>query len=102
MRKSLAVTLLVLFSVFLLAAPAAAQRDPFEPQNGPGVVEPGPDAVEPGTEPGNTEPEVQPPPSDGGLGNTGMDLQPWLVLAYSLIAIGLGAVAVGRVLRDEV
>ena len=101
MRRALAITLLVLTCMALMALPAVAQdqRDPFEPQNGPGVVEPGTDGSEPGEVGPSNEPEVQPPPSDGGLGNTGMNPQPWLVLAYALVVFGIGAVAAGRVLN---
>ena len=101
MRKAVLV-LLILLCLVVAAGPTLAQeRDPFEPQGGSGVVEPENGETEPGTaEPGEEEPEVEPEPSDGGLGNTGLDLQPWLVLAYVLVALGTGAVVVGRVLHE--
>jgi hypothetical protein len=103
MRRALSIAFLVVLASALLALPAAAQsqRDPFEPQGGPDVVEPGPDGGQPDDEPGTNEPEAEPPP-DGGLGNTGMDTQPWLVLAYTFVVMGIGAVAVGRVLSSDI
>ena len=98
MKKLIAVVLLLLLCMSITAAPAWAQRDPFDPALDSGEVEPG--SEEPGTEePQAEEPEEEPPaePTDGGLGNTGLETQPWLVLAYVLISVGAGAVVLGRV-----
>lgn len=97
MRKALAIAALALLGVGLLAAPALAQRDPFDPAIDVGTTPPPAGPVEP--EPVEPEPEVQLPPDD--LANTGFDTQPLLVLAYALVVTGLAAVAIGGVARHQ-
>ena len=94
MHKALVVTLLVLGCLAFVAAPAAAQRDPFQaPSDQTGSVEAPPD-----TAPQADPAEVAPPPTDP-LANTGLETQSWLALAYGLIAAGAGAIAIGRLAR---
>ena len=103
MRRILAVVLLAVFCLSLAATPALAQgRDPFEPAlDSGGQVEPGTEnepEAEPEGEP-ETEPEAE--PQEGGMGNTGLETQPWLVLAYVLISVGAGSVFLGRALSKQ-
>lgn len=102
--------------VLLLAAPASAQRDPFEDQGSGGQQ----DSSESGGEAGPFDPpgegddttpeepqEEEPGNGDqvGGergatgsdsLPTTGADTTTWAVLAYFLVAAGLTAVAAAR------
>lgn len=94
MRRTFVVVALVLGSGLLLAAPAAAQRDPFQPAAGQGGAIEAP----PGSGTQEEPAQVAPPPTDP-LANTGAEIEPWLALAYGLIAAGAGAVTIGRVAR---
>lgn len=84
-----------LISLALLAAPAAAQRDPFDP-----VIDPNATVVTTtgvtttttsttGTGTGTTS--VQPGMGAERLANTGSDVAPYMVIAYGLLVIGAGA-----------
>jgi hypothetical protein len=100
MRKTLAIAFLALIGVGLLAGPALAQRDPFDPaidvnESPPPVGEGEP---EPEPEPAEPEPEEQPPDD---LAETGFAAQPFVVLAYALVVTGVAALAIGGVGRRE-
>ncbi len=91
MRKGLVVTVTCLL-LLGLAAPAVAQRDPFQPAVGSGQGE-GDTGTE--SEP-ETAPGEAPPPADR-LADTGIDPQPWLVIAFALTAFGSAGLALARV-----
>lgn len=79
--------------ILSVAAPASAQRDPFEPAieaDSGGTAEQPTTQVEP-------QPGEAPPPQP--LAPTGAETRPWLALAYALIALGVGALAVVRITR---
>lgn len=111
MRKLVIASLLGLFSVLVMVAPALAQaRDPFDPvisqaeisgagagdgtgTNGDGT---GTDGDGTGTN-GDDGANVLGENGADGLANTGSETEPWLVAAYALIAVGAGAVLVSKV-----
>jgi hypothetical protein len=106
MRKAIVVLLAGLVLVVAFAAPAFALRDPFDP-----VVDLTPDA-EGGGGGGSSEEEATEVDVGGGggtqvsetatqsetLANTGSEVEPWLVVAYGLIAVGAAAVVLSRTL----
>ena len=109
MRKLMIASLLGLFLVLTMAAPAFAQvRDPFDPVisqaeltgagDGTGTTGDGTGTTGDGTgTDGAVGDDVVAGNSSEGLANTGVDTEPWIVAAYALIAIGAGAVAVSKV-----
>ena len=85
----------------LVATPALAQRDPFEP-----LIDPNASTVGTGgttTDPGTSDPATTFEPVNGSevLANTGSDVSPWLAIAYSLIALGAGAVVIARMYQPQ-
>lgn len=98
MRKLLVVLSASAFVALAFAAPAAAQRDPFDPLIEEGGTTTG---VSSGTGTG-VAPAPAVPVSGDGLANTGADPSPWLALAYVLIGAGAAAVAMSGVLRKPV
>jgi hypothetical protein len=106
MRKAIGVLLAGLVLVVAFAAPAFALRDPFDP-----VVDLTPD-TEGGAGGGSSEEEATEVDVGGGggtqisetatqsetLANTGSEVEPWLVVAYGLIAVGAAAVVLSRTL----
>lgn len=92
MKRTLVVSALVLFVLGSTASVAMAQgRDPFDP-----VVDPNP-VVDPGS--GEVQPQPQPPFDANGSDaspNTGVDPSPYLMIAYTLIAAGAGALVLGK------
>jgi hypothetical protein len=102
MRKAIVVLLAGLLLLVAFAAPAFALRDPFDPVvdltpetaggGGGGGEEEAttPDAVVGGTEVGGSATRSE------TLANTGSDVEPWLVVAYGLIAVGAAAVVLAR------
>jgi hypothetical protein len=104
MRKAIVVLLAGLVLVVALAAPAFALRDPFDPvvdltpetEGGGGrggASEEGATITNTGGE--GTEVSGAATPSET-LANTGSDVEPWLVVAYGLIAVGAAAVVLSR------
>ena len=100
MRKAIVVLLAGLVLVVAFAAPAFALRDPFDP-----VVDLTPEAQGGGGGPSeegatNTNAEVGEEVSGATqsetLANTGSEVEPWLVVAYGLIAVGVAAVVLSR------
>lgn len=80
----------------LLAGPAAAQRDPFDPvidPNAPLTTTGGTTTTGTGTT-GTTS--VQPAVGSEGLANTGSDVTPFMVIAYGLLVVGGGALYLAR------
>jgi len=83
--------------VLMGAAPAMAQRDPFDP-----VIDPNaPTGTTTGTTTTTTDgtngsPVFQPTDGSDVLANTGSDMSPWLAIAYSLILLGAGALVIAR------
>ena len=94
MRRALVVVILVLGCSALFAAPAAAQRDPFQPPAGQGDTQEAPGGSAP-----QAEPAPAAPPATQSLANTGLETAPWLAIAYGLIAAGAGFVALDRLAR---
>ncbi|HWL64846.1 MAG TPA: hypothetical protein VNP73_02635 [Actinomycetota bacterium] len=97
MRRTLAALILALLVLGLGAAPALAQRDPFEPAiNEEGEVQPE-DEDEDEEEPAEDEDEDEDEGTAGDeLADTGASVEPMLVLAYALLAFGIAAVIVAR------
>jgi hypothetical protein len=103
MRKAIVVLLAGLLLVVAFAAPAFALRDPFDPVvdltpevegdggSGGGASEEGPTV----TGSGGTEVSGAAAPAET-LANTGSEVEPWLVVAYGLIAVGAAAVVLSR------
>ncbi|MGH2693817.1 MAG: hypothetical protein ACRDJJ_03270 [Actinomycetota bacterium] len=99
MRRVTVCLLVALAAVLALAAPAAAQlRDPFDPLVTEGEGTTG-GAAEDTTQGGGTE--VQPQPATEVDANTGGDPSPFLVVAYGLLALGVGAVVISRTLGPQ-
>lgn len=99
MKKLAALVALALASVLFMAAPAFAQRDPFDP-----VIDPNAPPVVTGAEPtGTTTTTTTLPPNVGSdqLANTGADVAPWLAIAYGLVAMGAGAVVIARMYQPQ-
>lgn len=96
------VVLLVMTCLALLAAPALAQRDPFEPLIDPNAPATGATGTTSGstTTTGGTVFE----PTDGSdvLADTGSDVSPWMAIAYSLIVLGAGALVIARMYQPIV
>jgi hypothetical protein len=103
MRKAIVVLLAGLMLVVAFAAPAFALRDPFDPVvdltpdteggGGGGASEEGATTNAGGV--GGDEVSGAATPSET-LANTGSDVEPWLVVAYGLIAVGAAAVVLAR------
>jgi hypothetical protein len=101
MRKAIVVLLAGLVLVVPLAAPAFALRDPFDPvvdltpetqsEDGGGQEEPTQvDVGGGGTQVSETATQSE------TLANTGSEVEPWLVVAYGLIAVGAAAVVLSK------
>jgi hypothetical protein len=92
MRKLTMLVSLAFVVVTLLAAPALAQRDPFDP-----VIDPNPPTTTTdGTTSSGEGPVVQPVPGTDVMANTGSDPSPWLAIAYALVAVGAGAIVIAK------
>jgi len=117
--------------VVVSAAPALAQRDPFDPvdsqgsgnssgdssdgpfeqpQSGDSSDDTGTDTSGNSTGDDPTQPDANPAPGDNDpevqpnddtLPNTGAEPVSWLVMAYALIAVGGGFVIAGRFLHPQ-
>jgi hypothetical protein len=103
-RKLLLTVLVGVVLSMAFAAPAFALRDPFDPaidltptSGSGGTISTGTS----GQGGGGTTTVVQPGPSVGseGLANTGMNTEPWLLVAYGLIAVGGAAVFYSKQFR---
>ncbi|MDQ4065579.1 MAG: hypothetical protein M3161_05980 [Actinomycetota bacterium] len=84
--------------VVVLAGPAAAQaRDPFDPVIQPGTATTGTETTGqvPTTTTGERAPGVPAARTDT-LGNTGADVETWLVAAFAALVAGAGALTIGR------
>jgi hypothetical protein len=100
MRRVTVCLLVALVAVLALAAPAAAQlRDPFDPLVTEGSTTEGTTGGT-GTTTGGGQ-EVQPQPATEVDANTGGDPSPFLVIAYGLLAVGVGAVIVSKTLGPQ-
>jgi hypothetical protein len=102
MRKAIVVLLAGLVLVVAFAAPAFALRDPFDP-----VVDLTPEAEGGGGGGGASEEGATTSAEVGAqvsravtqaetLANTGSEVEPWLVVAYGLIAVGAAAVVLSK------
>lgn len=101
MKKLAALTALALTTLVLLAAPAMAQRDPFDPVIDPNAA---PVVTTGTTTTGTTTTTTTTGSSNVGsdaLANTGADVTPWLAIAYGLVAMGAGAIVIGRLYQPQ-
>ncbi len=102
MRRSIAVLAIVVLSIIVLSSPAFAQRDPFDP-----VIDPNAATTSTGTTAGtgtsDTVFDRQAPGSVGseGIANTGADVSPFLVIAFTLLSLGGLALAWARLHRPQ-
>lgn len=103
MRKLMAASLLGLVLVVSSAAPALALRDPFDPvisqSEGTGGTDTG---TQVGPTDGDTGATVVNGTGSEPLANTGTETEPWLVAAYTAIAVGGAALAISKVARQPV
>ena len=98
MRKAIVVLLAGLVLVVAFAAPAFALRDPFDPvvdltpeAGGGGASEEGATtSVEVGAQVSRAVTQAE------TLANTGSEVEPWLVVAYGLIAVGAAVVVLSK------
>jgi hypothetical protein len=102
--RRFAVTMAAMGLLFVLAAaPAFAQRDPFEPlvsnEAGANVDDTGNAAN--GSSNDQTSNDSEPAPDTGSLPTTGSDMSGWLAAAYVLVAVGVGTVVVARMNGPE-
>jgi hypothetical protein len=95
MRKLIMIVTLVSACFALAAAPAAAQRDPFDPVIDPNAATTGTTGPIDTTGSTGTDP-TQPSVDSGVLSTTGSDPSPWLVVAYGLLVLGGTAVILAR------
>lgn len=96
MRRAWVIATLALMLLAVLAAPAAAQKDPFHPVVDPGAATTtGTGTTGTGTTAGSVVTGTTGVGSEG-LANTGSDVTPWLVIAYGLVAVGAAFVVMGR------
>ncbi len=96
MRKSGSLAALVLVALVGLAAPAHAQRDPFDP-----VIDPNAATTTTGDTTATTTGAVGDPTVPGSIGSerladTGADVTPFLAVAFALLALGGIALALAR------
>lgn len=99
MRKMTITVGLALAVLALIASPALAQKDPFHP-----VIDPDAGTVVvtgSGTVSSDTTTELPPNVGSDSLAPTGMDVSPWLAVAYTLILVGTGSVVIARMSRPE-
>jgi hypothetical protein len=96
MRRVIAVAVLALVLVALVAAPAMAQRDPFEP-----LIDPNAPVGAPGDPAPGTDPEGAPPfqPTEQ-VPNTGANTTDWTAGAYILMVLGGALLMLGRLYRN--
>jgi len=89
--------------VMIFAAPALAQRDPFDPlvteKSTSTVDDTGSPAGPPGTNPSTNE--NQPDTDPGALPATGSDITGWLAASYLLVAVGAAAVVLAKINSRE-
>jgi hypothetical protein len=102
MRKAIVVLMAGLLLLVAFAAPAFALRDPFHP-----VVDLTPETAGGGGGGAEEEATTADVGGSGGtegatitnsetLANTGSDVEPWVVVAYGLIAVGAAAVVLSK------
>lgn len=108
MRKLVIASLLGLFLVLTMAAPALAIRDPFDPvisqaelsgTTGEGTATTGDGTGTTGDGTGTETGGATVVDQNGAdaIATTGSNTEPWLVGAYALIALGAGAVLISKV-----
>ena len=96
MRRTLLLFAASVIAVLSVAAPAAAQaRDPFDPLVDESAVTNG-TVTGTTTIDGETDAEVGTVVETERLANTGSEVQPWLVVAYTLVAMGAAALVLAR------
>ena len=89
--RTLKLLLASLTCLVLLAAPAAAQKDPFHPVIDPNAATTTTTGTTTTTTTTGDNTGVQPAVGSEGLANTGADVEPFLVIAYGLFVVGAGA-----------
>lgn len=101
MRRVTSVVLLVMTCLALMAAPALAQRDPFDPLIDPNAVNVGAGGATTGGDTTGGSTVFQPTDGSDVLANTGSDVSPWMAVAYALIVTGAGAVVIARMHQPQ-
>jgi hypothetical protein len=103
MRKAIVVLVAGLLLLVAFAAPAFALRDPFDPvvdltpETGGGGDDGGGQEEATGTDVGvSGGTEVGASTRSETLANTGSGVEPWVVVAYGLIAVGAAAVVLSK------
>lgn len=98
MRKLLVVALAAGALVLAAASPALAQRDPFDP-----IVDPNSGTAPSGSADSTetTEEPVFAPSEPESMPNTGSDPSSWLAIAYALIVMGAGTIALAKIYRPQ-
>lgn len=103
MQRTTALALMAMTCVALMASPALAQRDPFDPLIDPNAPTTTTTTTGGTTTTGTTGGSQVFQPTDGSdaLANTGSDVAPWMAIAYSLIVVGAGALALARMYQPH-
>jgi len=103
MRRAVVTLAATALLVMIAAAPAFAQRDPFEPlvtENTSSNVDDTGNPV--GGAPNNEDSNVSQPSNEtGALPTTGSNIDGWLAAAYLLVAAGAAAVVVAKTNSPE-
>ena len=96
MRKALLLLVAAAIALLAVAAPAGAQaRDPFDPLIDENAATTG-TVTGTTTVDGGTDADTDTVVETEQLANTGSNVQPWLMLAYTLMAMGAAALVLGR------
>ena len=102
MRKLIGVLAIAVLVTIAISSPAFAQRDPFDP-----VIDPNAATTTTGvttdTGTGGTvfEPGVRDSIGSEGIANTGVDMSPFLLIAFTLLSFGGLALAWARLHRPH-
>ena len=96
MRRCLLLLVASVVAILSIAAPAGAQtRDPFDPLIDENAVTTS-TVTGTTTVDGDTDTETDAVVETEQLANTGSNVQPWLMVAYTLLAMGAAALVLGR------
>ena len=99
MRKFAVILAIALVSTIALSAPALAQRDPFDPVIDPDAATTTTGTTDTGGDATVFEPGVPDEIGSEGIANTGADVGPFLVIAFTLLSLGGLALAWARLNR---
>ena len=104
MRRAVVTLAAAALLVMIAAAPAFAQRDPFDPlvtQNSGSAVDDTGNSVGGSSNNAPDSNDSQPSNDPGALPTTGSDIDGWLAAAYLLVAAGAAAIVVARTNSTE-